>query len=418
MDQSRWLRPRLVLEAALYAYLLSIPFGRGVPPLCRHVLLLVIIVCFAVLHVPLRGKQAQVPPHRLLLVFAVFALSHVLSIALSTDVAFSLVASVYAPIAALAFLVSQDVTITPEAYRRISLTFTVILVLLSIDGAYQALTGFSLLTGQDTYAARVRGGIPHPNDIALIPLLAPFVLAVVAERRSRLLTALMGACLPLTIVALIASASRNAWLGLAVATAAWVFFSGSWRLGGSVLAGAFILFAVAFALDLGDVRDRLATVVNPYREGRIGLWFVAGKMFVEAPLFGKGVHVFELFYPEYLSHVSLPDGYRPEVGRIPWAHNIYLEFLAERGLAGFIAFAVLVFAAARRLVTAARVSANRRQRLYAAAVSSSLACFLAMGMFDLTFLKDWVSLMFCILVALSARIGDAFTTEVGQDPSG
>ena len=43
-----------------------------------------------------------------------------------------------------------------------------------------------------------------------------------------------------------------------------------------------------------------------------------------------------------------------------------------------------------------------------AALAASLASFLVMGTLDLTFLKDWVLLIFWLLAALCARISDGF----------
>ena len=255
----------------------------------------------------------------------------------------------------------------------------------------------------------MRAGAPHPNDIAIIPILIPFVLVVLADLRRRLLFVIGLAVLPLVVVALIASQSRNAWLGLVTAVAVWLALTQRRRTGVVVLAAAAALIVIAYALDLSNVRSRLASLLALHRDGRVGLWIVAWQMFVEAPFFGKGVHVFQDFYPSYLSKVSLPRGYRPEVGYIPWAHIIYLELLAERGLLGLATFATLVVAAAKRVWLCLTPGPIASRRLYAAALASSGATILVMALFDLTFLKDWVCLIFCLLIALCARLPYAFT---------
>ena len=46
----------------------------------------------------------------------------------------------------------------------------------------------------------------------------------------------------------------------------------------------------------------------------------------------------------------------------------------------------------------------RLERLHAAALASGWSAFLVMGLFDLTFLKDWPWLAFWLLAGLSSRV--------------
>jgi len=391
-----------VTEVALGAYLLSLPLGQAAPVWLRELLLLAIIFSLAIGQ--WKSTPSAVPPYRLLPFAGLVALSQALSIATSSNPSLSLSASLYTPFAALIFLAAQQVMISPEAWRRLGVVFLGLIGMLGVDGTYQTLTGVSLFGDQPTFAERTRGSIPHPNDIALVPLLAPFALAAVAGRRSRIVAWVGALCLPLAAVTLIGSSSRTAWLGTAVAVAVWGLLAGRRRIGVTVLVSLAASFGLALVLDVVGIRERL---LNPEIGGRLGLWRVAWQMFTEAPLLGQGVHVFDDFYPSYLDRVSLPEGYTPETGYVPWAHNIYLELLAERGLLGFASFAALVGAMLGRVVSAAR-RGGREHRLYTAALGASVGSFLAMGMLDLTFLKDWVLLLFWLLAALCARISLCF----------
>jgi hypothetical protein len=80
--------------------------------------------------------------------------------------------------------------------------------------------------------------------------------------------------------------------------------------------------------------------------------------------------------------------------------------LCERGLLGLAAFLTLVGGAIRRLATALRQSITDEARSYVVGISGSLAVFLVMGLFDLTFYKDWVLVVFWMLLALAARLPD------------
>jgi O-antigen ligase len=84
----------------------------------------------------------------------------------------------------------------------------------------------------------------------------------------------------------------------------------------------------------------------------------------------------------------LPLGISPAYTYMPWAHNIFLEQLGERGLLGFIVFIIPV-------VVAWRFGTIRKR--------AALTAFLVMGLFDLTFLKPWVVGTYWALVSLEDR---------------
>jgi hypothetical protein len=105
--------------------------------------------------------------------------------------------------------------------------------------------------------------------------------------------------------------------------------------------------------------------------GREEYWSTAWKMFHEAPLLGKGPHTFGLFHPT------------------PWAHNLYLEVLAEQGIVGFAALGFLLVSgttAAWRVVG----QTGGEVRLFAAGTLAGLIGFCFAGGAELTLLREWV----------------------------
>ncbi|MCP5065283.1 MAG: O-antigen ligase family protein [bacterium] len=207
----------------------------------------------------------------------------------------------------------------------------------------------------------------------------------------------------LATVALISSQSRNSWLGLVVGLGCAALFSVRWRTLGIGLLGILTIGGMAFLLDLGDFASRSRTVLQPKTWERLGLWMVAIEMWKEAPLLGQGAHTFVDFYPGWLDRVSLPAWFTPERYSIPWAHNLYLESLAERGLLGLSGFVALLVQTGRSLLRDVREPSTRTR---AAGTLGGLAAFLAMGVFDLTLMKDWVVLAMLLLAAEAAN-GDA-----------
>ena len=183
------------------------------------------------------------------------------------------------------------------------IALSVVCAALGLDGAYQYVTGHSLVAGTELYKGRVTGSLPHPNDVALIPILLPMIVSALLHDRSRLVRGVVLAGLPAAIFTVLVSLSRNAWLGLAVGLAVLAVFSVKRKILVGITAGAGVLFAIAFTFDIGGAGRRAASLLGgPWRE-RLGVWLVAWEMFKESPLVGKGAHTFGEFYHAYLGRV-------------------------------------------------------------------------------------------------------------------
>lgn len=157
----------------------------------------------------------------------------------------------------------------------------------------------------------------------MIPILLPVVLAAILERPAARSSWLVLAGLPFSLATLLLSGSRNGWLGLAVGLAALALLDArrTRTLAPAGLVAA--VFVASLALGVADVRQRAWSILDTARDPRIGQWLVAVEMFKDAPLVGKGVHIFGLAYPMYLERVTLPAGVAPDTAYIPWAHNLY-----------------------------------------------------------------------------------------------
>jgi O-antigen ligase len=396
-----------LIEVGVLAYLVTVPFGTTLSPWVRHVPVAAVMLGLVHANLPFSRDAGNPIRYRLLVPLLLFTGSFLLSIVASVHPMRSLMRSSYAPVALLFFFAGQHVARDSRSLGRLFLGFTVLLLLLGVDGLWQFATGASLLGDRPLQAGRVSGSLPHPNDLGLLPILLPFAAWRLMAPGSAALRFLAAPALLMALFAVLFSQSRNAWLGTALGIGAMLVLGGRRRvvgaLGGLVLGG----FVLAFALDVGIVRERAGSLLSWRDEGRIGVWAVGWRMFEEAPLLGKGPHTFAEHYAEHGSEVELPTGTVLEERAIPWAHSLYLEALAERGTVGFAALMLMVLAMLKRLRERGGLTEGSPLPLDVVAVASSVFVFLGMGLFDLTFLKDWVVWLFCLLAALAAQVGAA-----------
>jgi hypothetical protein len=198
----------------MLAYLLTIPFGQRFPSLLRELMLAALLIGIAWHFVAqLRGRE-QRHRFRLVLPMLLFCVSTVLSIVFSAHPDLSYETSRFMPIALLFFFATQLVMDSSAAVRRLCFVMWLVVVLLGVDGFVQYLGGTSVLTGQELYGSRVTASVPHPNDLALIPILLPLAFVLPGMAVPRIARWAVWASLPLVVLTVIFSRSRNAWLGL------------------------------------------------------------------------------------------------------------------------------------------------------------------------------------------------------------
>lgn len=387
----------LLVEAGCIGTLIVLGAGEALPPLLRALPLLLLIGGII-------GGQLSAEPVRLRLMwpFVAFVAVGAASALFSSfpERSFRQVTAI--PAAALLFVAAQIVATHPRSLLRIGWTAVGVSWLIGLDGLEQWRSGISLLGGVPALGTRLSASLPNPNDLGMLALFLPLSLFVLRRRPSWTLALLLAiASLP-AVFTLIASQSRNAWLGAAVAlllmTVLWPPVRRPVLLLSVVIAA---MTALLLLRDPGWFRERLASFTALGGEGRWGIFRVAWAMFLESPLLGRGPGTFIDHYVPWLERVEMAPGYAPELVHVPWAHNIELECLAERGVLGLATFLWLVVAALRSAWPGVR--APRDWPPVATVALIGLVVFLVMGQADLTFIKDWVMVVFWIYAGLSAQ---------------
>ncbi len=182
-----------------------------------------------------------------------------------------------------------------------------------------------------------------PNQLAgFLVIVLPIGFGILMDARPAGPRALLprGAALILGFMALLLTGSRGGWVSLAAAAGAFAVLrltrsrGRGFAVGSAAAAVAVITILLLFTPLLGKLADR-----NHSMHVRQVYWQAAGKVIAQAPFLGVGLDNWQDRYYGARSEVQ------QETHRV---HNDYLQFLADAGLVGLLAFAALVAMALRR----------------------------------------------------------------------
>ena len=197
----------------------------------------------------------------------------------------------------------------------------------------------------------VRPALPlHPvgsNQAgAVIAMMAPAGLQLAlggwrsrGRTDGRLALATAAICLIVSSAGLLLSASRGAWLALAVALLLWA----AWAAGGRIPAlqerrgDRLLIPAFALLVTLILFRPALTTFIQGFMgEGinRLDLMRLSTLLVRDYPFTGIGLGAYPLVFSTYVLLIH--------VGFIGSPHNLYIELAAEQGVAGLLVFLAIV----------------------------------------------------------------------------
>ena len=241
-----------------------------------------------------------------------------------------------------------------------------------------------------------------PNDTTLFALLAPFSLAL-AWRTPLGFEALLAAIsLVLGTVAMVVYQNGIGLLTLLLGLSVMTFLLNRrvalWTVSTVLLLGLAADAGLGWPL-LGKFVD-LGQRLDP----RWPLWLAAWSIFLEHPWLGTGPHTFGLVYQDYFQQLTLPAWLAHDPRHTPWVHNLYLETLAEQGVAGLLALGFLLYRGFIPSWQALGRVPKRVDRIFTVALLSGLCCFLFAALFELTFKRLWVVLGIAVLLGMNATV--------------
>lgn len=138
---------------------------------------------------------------------------------------------------------------------------------------------------------------------------------------------------------------------------------------------------------------------------RTYVWHAAWVMFLDRPWTGQGPGLFKDMYFTFLGKAGYVMRELSDRRTMPWAHNLYLEQLAERGIVGFFALLGLLGASIYKATQSWRNAAGvDHMRSLAAGVLTALILLAISGIAEATLSRLWVAVSLLMLAAFSVAI--------------
>ncbi len=213
-------------------------------------------------------------------------------------------------------------------------------VLVTSSGLFQYFTGEDFIRGRSLIAQdhlrRISSSFVHPNDFgAYLMVMASVLISLILSKKNTLKTiALYSVPLGLSIVCLVLTGSRGAWVSFAAAFLV-VGMLKAKRTAAVFAAILVVLFVVMPHSAKERIYDLKDTESGTTWE-RLKIWEGTINMIKEHPVLGFGVNTYSRHFPDHK-----PEDYPDD----RYAHNCYLQMGAEIGIIGallFIAFLVTV----------------------------------------------------------------------------
>jgi O-antigen ligase len=231
---------------------------------------------------------------------------------------------------------------------------------------------------QGGWAGRITSLLFHYNSLAgYLNVVIPAALGTTLLAKNRGLRYLGFLSLTTALAALYLTGSRGGLIACAG-----IFLAGLWyfvpRRATILVMISSLLLAAAIAAPLstesGFDRPQGGDAEDMSREGRLAIWGASGLIFLDHPVLGAGYGNFKFLFHSYV----------PGIEEDIDAHNLYLQWLAETGIAGFAMFFFLIAEFARTALRLRRVE-GPGYRITGFALLGTLAGLLLHGAVDFIF---------------------------------
>lgn len=236
-----------------------------------------------------------------------------------------------------------------------------------------------------------------PNDMLLGIIFLPVLVATFFNENRVIWKIIAISIVAILVVAIYLVDSRICFLTAVMMVLVCLFH---FRRKQFFISGFIFLISLFFAdlfLQLGIVENFM---LLRNENARLSIWFAGLTRWADHPLLGFGPSNFEVAYRLGISSMELPDWIMVEPRMVPWAHNIYIEALVERGFIGLTTQLLLFWLIFVRIWQRYKATANKLRAFYFALLVSYSGLLFA-GLFEPTMQRIWVSNSIFIFLGLA-----------------
>jgi O-antigen ligase len=234
-----------------------------------------------------------------------------------------------------------------------------------------------------------------PNDLIFLSLIAPLSVSLVYQKPRSLISIVAIISILLSVSVIIIFQSRGALLTLlfSVTCVAGLL----WPRNLKAFAILIVLLILLVSLVIGIDVMRNYALFNKFVKVGIGgrplVWLITWHMFLDAPLLGHGIHTFWLLLKTYSEAINV------SIGGMSWAHNLYVETLAEQGIVGFTSLIAVLL---NSLWVSWKTTKAQLQdvRILSIGALAAMLGFCLGAISEITFIRYWCVAMFFSLLAI------------------
>ncbi len=348
--------------------------------------------------------------HAISLSLSLFLFSMALSIIFSTNVSKSLRTSVPVLPALLIYFLIVEHFNKEDDIKQLYISFTLTALCISIGAIYHAyLNDFQFDTNNEAHA--LAGSFSYiivsRNDLVFLSLMMPFSLISAYKKPLSLGGGLAILTILLSLATIVIFQSRGALLTFFMCSASTFLLLYPKKGKAILISGLFLLSALSIDAMLGfPLLHRYYDIITgsaPITNGRFELWRLAVTQFIQSPWIGNGPHTFIAKIPWQSNgpHVS---GFTI----VHWPHNLFLEVAFGHGSIGLLMLLIMLslgLSSAWKLLRSTRTEV----RHWAVGAFGSLIGFCFSALFELTFLRLWVTITFFMVLGIIVRLSKTTT---------